>query len=173
MVGRSKDKVCIITGTGDGMGRAAAFAFCAEGAKVVGCDINEETADHAGKLSPQESETVLSRAAAKAIKEQQDLSLDEWTGGEYFTDDFILHMHKCPTGLEVDKPQADEVFDYDAAHAKVVGKITVPHGLGYLEAFRWEKKVPVDRKREPRSPRGGEARSRARSDQLAVCGQCL
>jgi methionine synthase II (cobalamin-independent) len=38
---------------------------------------------HAGKLSPQESETVLSRAAAKAIKEQQDFDLDEWTGGEY------------------------------------------------------------------------------------------
>jgi hypothetical protein len=98
---------------------------------------------HAGKLSPQESETVLSRAAAKAIKEQQDLGLDEWSGGEYFTDDFILHMHKCLTGLEVDKPQADEVFDYDdAAHAKVVGKITAPHGLGYLEAFRREKKLP-------------------------------
>ncbi len=98
---------------------------------------------HVGKLSPQESETVLTRAAAKAIKEQQDLGLDEWSGGEYFTDDFILHMHKCLTGLEVDKPQAHEVLDYDdAAHAKVVGKITAPHGLGYLEAFRREKKLP-------------------------------
>jgi len=37
---RLKDKVCIITGTGSGMGRAAALLFCAEGAKVVGCDIN-------------------------------------------------------------------------------------------------------------------------------------
>jgi NAD(P)-dependent dehydrogenase (short-subunit alcohol dehydrogenase family) len=37
---RLKDKVCIITGTGDGMGRAAALLFCSEGAKVVGCDLN-------------------------------------------------------------------------------------------------------------------------------------
>ena len=52
-------------------------------------------------------------------------------------------MHKCLTGLEVDKPQADDVFDYDdMTHAKVVGKITAPHGLGYLNAFRREKKLP-------------------------------
>jgi len=35
-----KDKVCIITGTGGGMGRAAATLFAREGARVVGCDIN-------------------------------------------------------------------------------------------------------------------------------------
>jgi NAD(P)-dependent dehydrogenase (short-subunit alcohol dehydrogenase family) len=45
MAGRLKDKVCIITGTGDGMGRAAALLFCAEGAKVVGCDVNAEKAE--------------------------------------------------------------------------------------------------------------------------------
>jgi hypothetical protein len=38
---------------------------------------------HAGELSPQEGEAVLNRAAAKAIEEQRELGLDEWTGGEY------------------------------------------------------------------------------------------
>ena len=34
------------------------------------------------------------------------------------------------------------MFDYDdMTHAKVVGKITAPNGLGYLEAFRREKEV--------------------------------
>jgi methionine synthase II (cobalamin-independent) len=98
---------------------------------------------HVGKLSPQASEAILNRAAAKAIQEQRDLGLDEWTGGEYHTDNFILHMHKVVTGLEIDKPQADDVFDYDdMTHAKIVGKITAPNGLGYLEAFRREKKLP-------------------------------
>jgi NAD(P)-dependent dehydrogenase (short-subunit alcohol dehydrogenase family) len=43
MTNRLKDKVCIITGVGSGMGRAAALLFAREGAKVVGCDINAET----------------------------------------------------------------------------------------------------------------------------------
>jgi len=43
MGSRLKDKVCIITGTGSGMGRAAALLFAQEGAKVVGCDINAAT----------------------------------------------------------------------------------------------------------------------------------
>ena len=40
MVGRLAGKVAIITGTGSGMGRAAARMFAREGAKVVGCDLN-------------------------------------------------------------------------------------------------------------------------------------
>ena len=45
MTDRLKDKVCIITGIGSGMGRAAALLFAKEGAKVVGCDINVAAAE--------------------------------------------------------------------------------------------------------------------------------
>ena len=44
MSDRLEGKVCIITGTGGSMGRAAALMFAAQGAKVVGCDINREAA---------------------------------------------------------------------------------------------------------------------------------
>lgn len=40
---RLKNKVCVITGTGSGMGRAAALLFAREGAQVVGCDINPDS----------------------------------------------------------------------------------------------------------------------------------
>jgi NAD(P)-dependent dehydrogenase (short-subunit alcohol dehydrogenase family) len=40
---RLKGKVCIITGTGSGMGRAAALLFAREGANIVGCEVNEGT----------------------------------------------------------------------------------------------------------------------------------
>lgn len=47
--GRLAGKVALITGTGGGMGRAAAILFAREGARVVGCDLNaaasEETVD--------------------------------------------------------------------------------------------------------------------------------
>jgi NAD(P)-dependent dehydrogenase (short-subunit alcohol dehydrogenase family) len=43
MSNRLKGKACIITGTGSGMGRAAALLFAQEGAQVVGCDVNAAT----------------------------------------------------------------------------------------------------------------------------------
>jgi NAD(P)-dependent dehydrogenase (short-subunit alcohol dehydrogenase family) len=49
MPGRLSGKVCIVTGTGGSVGRAAALAFAREGASVVGCDVAvaaaEATAD--------------------------------------------------------------------------------------------------------------------------------
>jgi meso-butanediol dehydrogenase/(S,S)-butanediol dehydrogenase/diacetyl reductase len=40
----------LITGTGVGMGRAAALRFAAEGATVVGCDLNPETSAETARL---------------------------------------------------------------------------------------------------------------------------
>jgi NAD(P)-dependent dehydrogenase (short-subunit alcohol dehydrogenase family) len=41
---RLSGKVCIITGTGGSMGRAAALTFAREGALVVGCDVQVDAA---------------------------------------------------------------------------------------------------------------------------------
>jgi len=46
---RLDGKVALITGTGGQQGRAAARLFTREGAKVVGCDINRESADETVK----------------------------------------------------------------------------------------------------------------------------
>jgi len=45
MSGRLPGKVCVVTGTGGSIGRAAALAFAREGASVVGCDIEIAAAD--------------------------------------------------------------------------------------------------------------------------------
>lgn len=42
MGNRLAGKVALITGTGGGQGRAAAELFCAEGAAVIGCDVNAD-----------------------------------------------------------------------------------------------------------------------------------
>lgn len=44
MADRLKGKVCIVTGSGSGMGRAAALLFAREGALVVGCDLKADSA---------------------------------------------------------------------------------------------------------------------------------
>jgi meso-butanediol dehydrogenase/(S,S)-butanediol dehydrogenase/diacetyl reductase len=41
-MGRLDGKVALISGTAGGMGRAAAVVFAAEGARVFGCDVNQE-----------------------------------------------------------------------------------------------------------------------------------
>ncbi len=41
-MGRLDGKVALISGTAGGMGRAAAIVFAAEGAQVLGCDVNAE-----------------------------------------------------------------------------------------------------------------------------------
>src|SRR4051812_40405177 len=45
MSGRLSEKVCVITGTGGSIGRASAIAFAKEGALVVGCDVDVESAE--------------------------------------------------------------------------------------------------------------------------------
>jgi len=50
MAGRLEGKVALITGTADGQGRAAALAFAAEGAKIVGCDLKAELAEQTVEL---------------------------------------------------------------------------------------------------------------------------
>ena len=75
---------------------------------------------HRGTVSEREREAILSACAQKAIQQQIALGLTEWTGGEYFTDEFLNHMQKVLTGIEIDVPSKPELFDYDDfAHAKI------------------------------------------------------
>jgi NAD(P)-dependent dehydrogenase (short-subunit alcohol dehydrogenase family) len=53
-------KVCIITGTGGSMGRAAALAFAREGASVVGCDLDVESAEATVQAVRREGATMES-----------------------------------------------------------------------------------------------------------------
>jgi len=49
-MGRLDDKVVLITGTGSGMGRAAALLFAQEGALVIGSDLDKDNADETVRL---------------------------------------------------------------------------------------------------------------------------
>jgi len=49
-MGRLDGKIALITGTGGGQGCAAAILFAREGAKVVGCVLNEQAAAETLKL---------------------------------------------------------------------------------------------------------------------------
>ena len=95
---------------------------------------------HAGELSDEEADRVLRAAASKAIAEQRELGLTEWTGGEYFTYEFIEHIQRVLTGIEIQVPGKPELFDYDdMAFAHIVGEIEAPNGLGYVDGYVRER----------------------------------
>ena len=50
VTGRLSGKIALITGVGGGMGVAAARRFAAEGARVVGCDLDEDGAARTEEL---------------------------------------------------------------------------------------------------------------------------
>jgi NAD(P)-dependent dehydrogenase (short-subunit alcohol dehydrogenase family) len=60
MAGRMAGKVCVITGTGGSMGRAAALTFAREGASVVGCDVATGPAEETVKLVHDAGGTMVS-----------------------------------------------------------------------------------------------------------------
>jgi NAD(P)-dependent dehydrogenase (short-subunit alcohol dehydrogenase family) len=59
--GRLAGKVCVVTGTGGGMGRATALTFAREGALVVGCDVAVESAEETVKLVHEAGGAMVSR----------------------------------------------------------------------------------------------------------------
>jgi NAD(P)-dependent dehydrogenase (short-subunit alcohol dehydrogenase family) len=59
---RLHNKVCVITGTASGMGRVAAKLFAAEGANVVGCDVNAAAA--------QQTQDEVKKSGGKMISVQ-------------------------------------------------------------------------------------------------------
>ncbi len=57
---RLSGKVCVITGTGGSIGRAAAVAFAREGASVVGCDVNVAAAEATVEMGRAQGGTMIS-----------------------------------------------------------------------------------------------------------------
>jgi meso-butanediol dehydrogenase / (S,S)-butanediol dehydrogenase / diacetyl reductase len=63
-------KVALISGTGSGMGRAAALEFARQGAMVVGCDMNDEAAEETVTLVADEGGQVCSVHPADLTTEE-------------------------------------------------------------------------------------------------------
>jgi len=103
-------------------------------------DLNEDLVRyHRGDLGKEEGIAVINQCAARAISEQREFGLDEWTGGEYFADTFVVHMPRRLTGVVIDQLPEPGGFDYDdLGHVSIVGDIDAPDGLGYAEAFSRE-----------------------------------
>ncbi|WP_129691868.1 SDR family NAD(P)-dependent oxidoreductase [Gottfriedia acidiceleris] len=71
---RLKDKVAVITGGGSGIGRATAFRFAKEGAKIVIADINEVTGEETlGVIKEQNQDAIFVKTNVAESKSIQNL----------------------------------------------------------------------------------------------------
>jgi NAD(P)-dependent dehydrogenase (short-subunit alcohol dehydrogenase family) len=83
MGNRLTGKVALITGTGSGIGRAAALRFAAEGARVVGCDINSDSAEETVRMVRDAGGEMVSQAPVDLADQAQVTAWVDFAIAEY------------------------------------------------------------------------------------------
>src|SRR5258708_7050538 len=76
---RLSGKVCVITGTGGSIGRAAAVVFAREGASVVGCDVNIAAAETTAAMVRAQGGTMISLQPSHLTKPSECQALVDFT----------------------------------------------------------------------------------------------
>ena len=125
---RLKDKVAIITGSGSGIGRAAALIFAREGAKVVVADINESSA----KKTVEEIEAKGGEAISFQVditKESQVKQMTQAAKEKFGKLDILFNnagMQNIGTVLEVAEEDWDRVFEVNVKSVLFCSKHAIP-----------------------------------------------
>jgi NAD(P)-dependent dehydrogenase (short-subunit alcohol dehydrogenase family) len=92
MPGRLEGKVCVITGTGGGMGRATALTFAREGASVVGCDVAVEAAEETVKLVQEAGGKMVSLQPSRLSDPAECARLVELAMSEFGQIDVLFNL---------------------------------------------------------------------------------
>ena len=117
MAGRLAGRVCVVTGTGGSMGRAAALTFAREGASVVGCDLAAEPAAATIELVRAAGGEMVSLHPSRISDPAECTRLVELAVTEYGRIDVLYNLaaksHFSPietfTDAEWDAARRDEV----------------------------------------------------------------
>lgn len=91
MSGRLLDKVCVITGTGGSVGRAAAQVFGREGASVVGCDLNLGAAQATVDMVRSAGGTMVSLQPCRLTEPSECKALIDFALREYGRIDVLFN----------------------------------------------------------------------------------
>ncbi|MEV8026166.1 SDR family oxidoreductase [Microbacterium sp. NPDC080220] len=112
MAGRLEGKVALITGTADGQGRAAALAFAAEGAKIVGCDLKAELTEETVDLVRAEGGEMVSMQPLNLSDEAAVQNWIDFAVGAYGDFDILYNNASGVRGGTIESlTRADWDFD--------------------------------------------------------------
>ena len=98
MPGRLDGKVCVITGTGGGMGRGTALTFAREGALIVGCDVAVEPAEQTFELAMSEFgriDVLFNLAGRSHFAWLENVTDQDWDAARRDEVDLVLYLTRA------------------------------------------------------------------------------
>ena len=129
---RLSSKVCIITGTGGSVGRAAALTFAREGASVVGCDVNASGAEATVELVRAASGTMVSLQPCHLAKPTDCQALVDFAVRSFGRIDVLFNNAAMAPDRNQPDSRAAEGSGMGGLHARqdAVGSSRPPGGSG-------------------------------------------
>jgi NAD(P)-dependent dehydrogenase (short-subunit alcohol dehydrogenase family) len=127
-MGRLSGKIVLITGTGKGMGRTAALRFVAEGAKVVGCDIDESAANETLKLARAGGGEMSSLAPVDLTDENATKKWIDYAVDRYGDFD-VLYNNAAHCLFRPIEHMSREDWDYNFAHEVTLVFLAIKHAI--------------------------------------------
>lgn len=126
---RFTDKVCVVSGGGSGIGRAACQRFAAEGGKVAVVDLNEENGSETVKMiTDAGGEAIFAKANVAESAEVQaaiKAALDKWNKIDVVVNDAAM-MTFTPL-VETSEENWDKVMAVNLRSVFLFCKYAVPH----------------------------------------------
>ena len=133
MAGRLEGKVAVITGTGRGIARQVALRFVAEGASVVGCDIDEEVAEETLSIVRAAGGTMESLHPIDLTHEHDAHQLVEFAAEKFGGVD-ILHNNSTQLRIGGVEDLSAEDWRLTIDHALTAQFLTSKHAIPHLRA---------------------------------------
>jgi glucose 1-dehydrogenase len=126
---RFKDKVCLVTGGGSGIGRACCQQFAAEGGRVLVVDINPEHGDEVVKfITAQGGQAAFARCDVSNSAEVQAavaMAVNRWGNIDILVNNAAMMTFK-PV-IELDENAWDKVLAVNLKSVFMFCKYAVPH----------------------------------------------
>lgn len=127
--GRFVDKVCLVTGGGSGIGKAACMRFASEGGKVAVVDLNEDhakqTAEEIGKSGGEAIYAKADVSNSAEVRASIDAAVAKWGKLDVIVNDAAM-MTFTPI-VDLNEPDWDHVMAVNLRSVFLYCKYGVPH----------------------------------------------
>lgn len=126
---RFRNKVCLVTGSGSGIGKATAIRMAAEGGNVVVIDRNEEAGNQTVELIAQQSGSAIfcktDVGVEQEIKAAVDAALTKWNKVDVLVNNAAMMTFKKIVDLSGD--EWDMVMKVNLKSVFLFCKFCIPH----------------------------------------------